>query len=352
MGDGIGIRERRFARRQGGRLLPRIPLERIAGRNRGQGVVTRGRRRGGAGGIHLNPRTNRRDLVQRLLRRGVLRRLQVGVHLIVERVELLGRRVVLAGGRGGRDVGLDRILPCAHAREGVRGHVKRMRRGRRDLRVAAGGIERARRQRRHVEAVDDVVREPRMIGLPGEFLLEDAGRLQLVGVRLVGRQRRLIQRQRVEDPRFGIVGELRRERRHLLLVFERARPLRDRGGVLEERLDGREVAPLALGLRPRGLALLDGRQARLQRLRRPEPAERIAPPAHRDTPMRHRAARVVLQNAVERLDGGGEPEGVEQRDPAIELLRDSRIAGGRKVHRAKAAGWAAVIVLVLVARTL
>ena len=63
--------------------------------------------------------------------------------------------------------------------------------------------------------------------------------------------------------------------------------------------------------------------------------------------MRHRAARVVLQDAVERLDGRRKPEGVEQRDAAIELLRDSLVAGGRKVHRAETAGRAAVIVLVL-----
>ena len=82
-----------------------------------------------------------------------------------------------------------------------------MRRVRCDLRVAAGRIERARRQRRHVEAVDDVVREPRMLGLPRELLLEDRRRLQLVGVGLVGRQRRLAERQRVEDPRLDVVGD-------------------------------------------------------------------------------------------------------------------------------------------------
>ena len=55
------------------------------------------------------------------------------------------------------------------------------------LRVAPRRLERPWRQRGHVVAVDDVVREPGMVGLLGEQRFEDRARLQQVGVGLVGR---------------------------------------------------------------------------------------------------------------------------------------------------------------------
>ena len=181
-------------------------------------VVTGRRRRGVAGAGRSESVGERADHVQRAPGRRVLRGLQVGIGLIVERVQFLGNRVVLVRGRGRRQVGVDRFLPEPDPGEGVRRHVERVRRVRRDLRVAPGRIERPRRQRRHVEAVNDVVRQTRMLRLPLELLLEDAGGLQLVRIGLVRRQRGLSQGQRVEDSRLDIVGMAAGQRLHRLFV--------------------------------------------------------------------------------------------------------------------------------------
>ena len=115
-------------------------------------------------------------------RRAVLRRLQVGIDAVVHRVQFFGDRPVALRDRARRDVRVDRFLPVADARERVRRHVQRVRRRRRDLRVAPRGVERPIGERRHVVAVDDVVREARMIRLAGDELLENRAGLQQVRV--------------------------------------------------------------------------------------------------------------------------------------------------------------------------
>jgi len=81
------------------------------------------------------------------------------------------------------------MLPALLAYVGER--VSRVRRNRR---VTPCGIQRARRQRRHVEAMNDVVGKSRVLRLTFELRFEDGRGFQLVGVRLVGWKRRLIQR--------------------------------------------------------------------------------------------------------------------------------------------------------------
>ena len=66
-----------------------------------------------------------------------------------------------------------------------------MRGGRRDLRVAACGVERARREGRHIVGMDDVVREAGVIRRLREHPLEQGAGLKLLGVGLVGRRRGL-----------------------------------------------------------------------------------------------------------------------------------------------------------------
>jgi hypothetical protein len=53
---------------------------------------------------------------------------------------------------------------------------------------------------RKVIAVDQVVRHARVLRLLGEDLLEDGRRLELVGVGLVARVERHVERERVERP--------------------------------------------------------------------------------------------------------------------------------------------------------
>ena len=245
--DGVRPGKRRLARRERRSVGPRVALERIARRDSRQRVIAGRRRRGVARARCLYLRAKRGDRVDGPLGRRVLRRLQVGVRLVVERVQLFRDRVVFPCGRRRRQVGLDRILPKADARERVGRHVERVRRVRRDLRVAPRRVERARRERRHVEAVNDVVREPGMLGLALELALEDAGGFQLVRVRLVGRQRRLVERQRIEDTRLDIVVVLRRERLHRFFVRDRPRALIDGCRVAEEETDRAHVGLLPIG---------------------------------------------------------------------------------------------------------
>ena len=94
--------------------------------------------------------------------------------------------------------------------------------------VAARRGHALRRDRRRVVAVDQVVRDARMVGMLRELLLEDAGRLEVRGVRLVGRGLRRREVQRVEDLRLVVIRVFRRER----LVGLGARSWRARSGRL------------------------------------------------------------------------------------------------------------------------
>ena len=58
------------------------------------------------------------------------------------------------------------------------------------------------------------------------------------------------------------------------------------------------------------------RRARLRRRRR---RQRVAQQVERDTPVGHRAARILLEHAAERLAGVAEPVRVQHRDAALEL---------------------------------
>jgi len=95
----------------------------------------------------------------------------------------------LLRGAGRRQVRLDRLRPHAEAREDVRWHVQRVRRGRRDLRVGARRGQRQLRELGIVERVDHVVRDARMVGFEREQPVEDLRRLLLARIGLVRRIR-------------------------------------------------------------------------------------------------------------------------------------------------------------------
>ena len=239
----VRVQKRRRDGRQGRRFIPGTALQRIARRNGGERVVTCDRRRR----VHRcsrDPWRERGHLLDDLASGPILPGLQVRIHLVVERVELLGDRLVPARGLGRGQVGVDRVLPVPDACERVRGHVQRMRRRRRDLRVARGGVERLWGERGDVVAVNQVVGQARMIRLRLEERLEDRAGGQLVLVSLVAGQRRLGQRQRVEHGRFGVLGVAAGHRFHLLCVRERARALINRFVVAKELGHGGHVSPL------------------------------------------------------------------------------------------------------------
>src|SRR5439155_21227130 len=177
--------ERRGTQDKSGGLRPALPIQSDARRNGGEGI---------GGGKTLRIRlANRRDLFGHALRRDVAARLEVGVDEIVERMKGLIPDAVRSRFRAvrdacvrGRPVRVDRLLPQSQTREDVARHVKRVRRRRRDLRVAAGGGEGAARERRRIVAMDDVVGHPGVVRLLGEYLFENRASLELVGVGLVG----------------------------------------------------------------------------------------------------------------------------------------------------------------------
>jgi hypothetical protein len=148
-------------------------LHRIASRRGPQRIVGTQDGRFEIGLLHHFVHDGARLLVLAELRMGI-DHVILGEQIIADRLFRLRRLY-----RG--DVGTDRLLPVADAGIDVRRHVLGVRRGRRDLRVAVGGVEPLRGGLRIVVEVDQVVRDARM---PRQALgdrLEDRGALRLLG---------------------------------------------------------------------------------------------------------------------------------------------------------------------------
>ena len=128
-------------------------------------------------------------------------------------------------------------------------------RSRSNLRVAAGGEESERGKLRIVEAVNDVVRHARMLGLIRQHAVEDLRCLFLFGVGLVTRRRGAEERESVEDGCLVVLGVRRRQFFHRRFIAQRSRRVRRLVRVGVERVDGVDVSALAVGLRPRFFGL-------------------------------------------------------------------------------------------------
>ena len=178
----------------------------------------------------------------------------------------------------------------------MRRHVERVRRRRRDRRVPPGRLERVIGERRDVVAVDDVVREPRMLRLASEQALEDCARLQPARIRLVRGLLGRGQRQRVEDRRFRIVRIASRQRCHRVAIRHDTRGLIDCVRARIQLRHGIDEAALAIGFRSHRFRTFDSRESPLKLHRRPDARrEWIAPVAQRDPPPGDPAGRVGLQ---------------------------------------------------------
>ena len=234
----------------------------------------------------------------------------------------------LPGGRDGREVGVDRFLPQAQADEDVRRHVERVRRGRRDLRVAARGVETHRGKLGLVAAVNQVMRDARLIGVLREQLVQDRNRLlPIVERRVVGRLAGE-QRQRVERGGLGVVRVVAIDLLHAVGVGLRAGHVIASLGIAEKGGGSREISLLtARGVRA-GLSLLDLRPAAIE-IGLAHLLPELVVEAHRGAPVRHRATRRCLRDGDELLFGFLVPERVEQRDAALEVL----LHGGRTRRR-------------------
>jgi len=87
-----------------------------------------------------------------------------------------------------------------------------------------------------------------MIGILLEQRLKDTRRLVLISKALVGGHGRDVERQRVENPRFYILGVLGRHALHRLFVGDRARTKWDGLPILEKCVQSGDVVALTLTL--------------------------------------------------------------------------------------------------------
>ena len=185
------------------------------------------------------------------------------------------------------------------------------------------------------------MRDARMIGMLLELLLEDRRGLERGGVSLVGERLRGGQVNRVEDLRFVVLrialgDDLERigERLHALSV----RPARIEVVILP---DGLDEVQLALGLAARSAGALE-RLFRALRLRGIRPGgERVADQRRGNAPAGDRAVRIARQRFLECALALAEPEGMQERDTALEDRLRRRQAGVRERNLAELLGRAA-----------
>ena len=246
----------------------------------------------------------------------------MGIDHVVHAVQLIGERLVHLRrlDRGG--VGVDQLLPVADAGVDVRGHVLGMRRRRRDLGVAVGGIKALRRGRRIVVEVDQVVRHARMLRQALGDRFEDRRALELLGVGFVVRRRRRVQRDGVGDLRLVVVGVFRRQRLHGLQECADALAMAELVVIDVHDGKGVDVVPLALGLGAGGFRFLDGGKPERQVGSRDREV-RIVQERECDAPMGDGAVRVGLQSLLEDLLRRAVPERVLIAHRAVDPpLRD------------------------------
>ncbi len=198
--------------------------------------------------------------------------------------------------------------------QGVRG-------GRRDARIAARRREPFGRDRRRIVAVNEIVRDARMVGMLGELPLEDVGRGQIGPVALVGQRLGAGEIERVEDLGL-VVGRVARGQRleragpvELSRALGTVRPIVPVGG------HGLDVVALALGLGADLPALIDRRLRSLGPLRRGADAgQGVGHQDGGDSPRRDRAGRILHQDVAECFLGLRVPERVQHRDRPLEAL--------------------------------
>jgi hypothetical protein len=112
----------------------------------------------------------------------------------------------------------------------------------------------------------------------------------------------------------------------------------ERVPVLVVRLDRRDVVALPLRLGARRAALFSRREPVPERRGVGGTDERVRTSAHRDAPVRHRAARIRLGDFAERVEVLRIHEVVQQSDRVVELLLGRGAAADREVDRAEMLG--------------
>ena len=173
-----------------------------------------------------------------------------------------------------------------------------------------------------------------MVRLAHQFRLQDLGRLELLGVGLVGRQRGHVEREGIEDRGLGVVRMAGVELRHCLLVRQDARAMILGVGIAVELRERGDIVGLALGFGAKLPRLLQRCPSIGQVLRRRR-RERVGEEGHGNPPIRHRALGIALQHVGERIVRSFIPERVLQLHRVVERLLRLRRAGDREVNRAE-----------------
>ena len=282
----------------------------------------------------------------------ILAHLEIGIDQELVRVHLVRAaglacrfRLLRRGHRS--QVRIDILLPHAKPGKDMSRHVQRMRRRRRNPGILPRSPQAVRRQRRRVAGVNDVVRQSRMLRMRREQRHQDGQRLVLMGQRRVVRRHGSQHRQSVEGRSLHVVRKLAMQRVHLRLIGIGPLLKRNIGGV-EERAQRRDV---------RLLTRRDRRRRRSQRASLGHlfraPLQRCCigtPPQllelrHRNTPVRHRASRIILGDGLKLHLRLGISEGVQQSDTALHRrLRPGSTRGG-KGHVPQLLGRIVVVVM-------
>ncbi len=175
-----------------------------------------------------------------------------------------------------------------------------------------------------------------MLRLLCEHPLQNLAGLELILVGLVETVGGGEQRQRVEDPRFTIVGVALRDRLHLAHVGGCARAVIELVVIGVEGRQRVEIVAFARRLRAQRQRLRDGVASFLQvgrRRRRPN----LVPDAHGDTPIRHGAIGFGLGDRGKFLQRLPVPERVQGRERGIEARLNVGAARDGKAHVPSAA---------------
>ena len=246
-------------------------------------------------------------------------------HRLAARSQLRGHHLL------GLLVGAHHVVPHAQGHEDVRGHVLRMRRGGRDRRQAAGGLQRACRMLGIVHAVDPVVRRARVLGVAQVHRLRDARGLEEVGqVALAMREPE--QRQGMEQPGFVVAGKASRQVGHRLEVARIARTLL---ALAVEHFGGGQPGLLAFGRCAGGAS--GGVRRQLRERRAPGGDVLLVPDrvrvGHRLAPVGEREAGIARLCVQEGFLRRRILEQVQQQHAAHEGgLRGGIPRGGREVE--------------------
>ena len=206
----------------------------------------------------------------------------------------------------------------------------RVRRRRRDLGIARGGVEAFVGDGRIVVGVNEIVRDAGMLRLALEDVFQDRGRLELIGVGLVGGRSRNVERKGIIDLRLVVLRIALRHRLHRLEIGLHP------GAVVELVVIGIERAKrgdkfvFARRLCPDRLGFLNGREP-LRQIGGGRDAERIEQQARCDAPVGDGAVGIGLERVLENLLRRAIPERVLVAHAAVEPALRGVVARGREV---------------------